>query len=87
MDDPANGNEVALRRLTEVHRETAGKYDERFLLLTVYVTLAACTRLVAPHVGTGASEADQRLKFCHVTGGLARLVRPSDPMKLVGNNH
>ena len=86
VDDPANGNLVALWRITEKHRQTAGENDEGFLLLVVHVTLASRPRLVAPDVRATVPKADPRLQFGDVSSRLAGFVRAGEPLKLFWQN-
>jgi hypothetical protein len=86
VDDPAGWNIVALGRLTEKHRQTAGKDDERFVLLGVHVTLAVCARLIAPDVRAAVFEAGQGLQLSHMPSRLAGFVGTRQPLKLLGKN-
>jgi len=86
MDDPTDGNEVALRWLSEMHRESTGEHDKRFLLLGVHMTSPARTRLVAPHVGTSVLEPDHLLQLGNVPSRFTCFVRTGCPLKLTWEN-
>ena len=86
MDDPANGNLVALWRITEKHRQTASENDEGFLLLVVHVTLAPRPWLVAPDVRATVPKADRWLQFGNVPSRLAGFVRAGEPLEVFWQN-
>ncbi len=83
MDDAAEGHDVTLRRVSEIHRETTSEHDERLLLLGVHMTTTLRPRLVAPHVRPSALEVRELLEFGDVTSRLARFMRARGPLKLV----
>src|SRR4051794_19419227 len=84
VDDAAGGHVDALRRLAEVHRQRAGEHDERLLLDRVPVPAAGRARLVAPDVPADVRGAEALAELRHVPGRLAWLVRPRDPLEVVG---
>jgi hypothetical protein len=86
VDDSANRNDVALRGFSEMHREAAGEYHERFLLVGVNVTPPSCAWLIAPDVAASVFKADDRLKLGDMPSGITRLVRAGDPLKLLLDN-
>ena len=86
MNDPANGNVVTRRWLTEKHRETSGEHDKRFLLFAVHVTLAVRAGLIAPDICPSVLEVNRRLELRYVPGRLPVLVWAGGPSKLFGPN-
>ncbi len=84
MDNPTDGNIVALWRLTEKHREVAGENNEGFLLFRMHVALTVRSGLVAPEVRASVAKADQRVQFGYVSSGLVGFVGAREPVKLVG---
>ncbi len=84
MDDPASRDDVAFRRLSEVHRQAAGEHHEGFFLLSVNMAAAASMRVVAPDIPACVLEVGELLKLGDMARRLLRLVRARGPLELLG---
>ena len=74
VDEPARRHVLALRRLTQVHRQRACQDDERLLLERVPMAATPRARLVPPDVGAGVGEAGALAQLGDVPWRLSRLV-------------